>query len=239
MDFSASVPADSFETYCRVLNDEVLRHLGRFDRLVVRPIDYSSEQRSEVLFEVDLSQQDFSNKRDGYAHKQEKEKERLEQFLAEEAKKLIPGIMRVKEERKPLAKYTDIIGGLNAAQPDLSDKAYVKNLIIIFSDMIQESRDVNLTELHLGNIRWESDILKQIDDKKRIPNLKGAVIFVFGAGETPEISGDYYRAVRGFWSKFFQKASANFNEADYGYRNQDRLHTLLDSLHRSSVPPGR
>lgn len=233
VDFSRSVPPAAFHTYTETIRTRLLPNLGFRDRLVVRPIDYSSEQRATVLFEVDTARVNFARPDDGFARRDEKRQARLREYLDEQGKKLDESMAKALAEREALRIYTDLFGALDAARHELDSGPNARNLIVIFSDMMQDSPGFRLERVLDGRDTTRKAVLDRVARVWRIPDLRGSRIFVFGAGEAEGMSPGLYREVRAFWIEYFARADARLEEADYGYRNQQRLARVIEELKRT------
>jgi len=121
---------------------------------------------------------------------------------------------------------------LSAAQYELEQRPDTRNLIVIFSDMLQDTPDFRLERLLDERGSNTKALLDRVASMRGFPDLKGSRVFVFGAGEPEGMSPARYRAVRAFWLEYFERANAKLPEADYGYRNEHRLKGLLQELRR-------
>ena len=230
VDMSSSVKAETQQFYVTAIGDNILSGLDAKDALEVRPIDSSSEQRSEALYSVDLTRQNFARKGDGFAKAPEKVAARVREFIASERTKLEEALRVAAERRRAFSNQTDIIGALNGLGARTGDDQQRPRVIVLFSDMIQESLELDLRRYADEH---EDEAARKVDKFQklgRLPALKGATVVVVGAGEGETASAVAFRAVRTFWLEFFGRAGATLTEGDYGYRTQTRIPDVMARL---------
>lgn len=105
-----------------------------------------------------------------------------------------------------------------------------QKILIVFSDMIQQSARYDFGSLHLTQreiqriIRWEQS-------GERLPNLRGVRVWVAGAtaSERGGLSEDQIYGIQAFWLAYFHACGADLPPAHYGA-------ALLD-FHRSGANP--
>jgi len=107
---------------------------------------------------------------------------------------------------------TDIISSLQVAERIFNSYCQQKKVLVIMSDMIEDSKDYNfakdiLTEIHIENI------IEQEKRKDRLPNLCGVKVYVVGAGGS---TLDQYHGIQNFWLRFFKECGAILLKRDYG-----------------------
>lgn len=237
VDFSGSVPASTVAFYANSIESKVWQELTAHDRLTILPVDSRAESKMDPFFAIDLSHTNFSDTHDGFAHKAEKEGVRLQAFIKDQSQKLKDAVVAAAGVRSSFRAGTDLIGAFHAAANTFPATGADRRLLLVFSDMIQESPELNLRSLaQAGDARVES-MIKELEDRKRIPKLTGVTVVVVGAGETGAAEsgsktrdeGAYFRAVRSFWLHFFERAGAKLEERNYGYRTQDLIPAMLHS----------
>lgn len=237
VDFSGSIPPATAQFYADTIDSKILHELRGQDCLTVLPIDSRAESKSDPFFSIDLSHENFTDPHDGVAHKEEKERARLKTFLTDCSSKLRNGILTTARARSGFAGGTDLIGAVNAAADAFSNIGGEKRILVVFSDMIQESPELNLrTTLAKAGDAHVPSLIKRLQDSQRIPKLTGVKVVVVGAGDT--VGSDvairdeapYFRSIRLFWIEFFKQAGARLEEHNYGFRTQDVIPAILHSL---------
>ncbi len=185
--------------------------MGLKDKIVILPIDYGSETSSTELFFADMSKKDFKREMDSPVQGDKPERRRFEICKDSTIKSFDSVFSKAKIERGKYALGTDIIGGLKQA-----DKYFAgdqNNLLVIFSDMIQETEEINLTK----QLRSESD-LKIIFKRVSIPILKNAEVVVM-TGDQPAVKINQYNLLRKFWEEYLSKAHLTLTEYQSGGTN--------------------
>jgi hypothetical protein len=100
---------------------------------------------------------------------------------------------------------TDIMGALVLASQAFAAQACRQNMLFIFSDMRQETRELNLEP---GDTVPVSRSLAVAERRRLIPDLKGVDAWVMGADDAGK-SVAYWTSLRDFWGAYFTKAGAN------------------------------
>jgi hypothetical protein len=110
------------------------------------------------------------------------------------------------------SKWTDIFGGLGLAERVFKTYKKGDRVLVIMSDMIQDSTDYNFENKNFTPSEIAS-IIKAKRAKTGISDLTGVSVYVTGAvgANTAQFSG-----LRSFWKEYFQQAGANFKEENYG-----------------------
>jgi len=119
-------------------------------------------------------------------------------------------VSRVDLGRKVLR--TDILSSLHIAAVIFKNHYNEKNILVIFSDMIQESSEYNFRTEDLSERRIEEIISKE-RRMNRIPDLKGVKVYV--AGATAPTNEQFFN-IRNFWMKYFKECGAILLEENYG-----------------------
>lgn len=109
-------------------------------------------------------------------------------------------------------KSTDILSSLHIAERVFQKYRKDKYVLVIMSDMIEESRDYNFVSDRLTDRRI-NEIISLEKSKKRMPDLSGVKVYVTGA---TAINRDDFFAVQNFWLRYFKECGASFAKEDYG-----------------------
>ncbi len=108
--------------------------------------------------------------------------------------------------------YTDILSSLHIAERVFKNYKRDKNILIIMSDMIEESKDYNFARKNLNKKRTGEIIAKE-KGANRIPDLKNVRVYVTGA--TAE-NRDKFFSIQNFWLRYFEECGANLSKERYG-----------------------
>jgi hypothetical protein len=107
-----------------------------------------------------------------------------------------------------LAKDTEILGAIRLAQQYFEGVKAKKNMLIILSDMIEESEFYNFKR----NTVCPKAILENEEKNGRLPDLAGIKVYISGASAE---SAKKFDEVKRFWVAYFDKTGATFAERDY------------------------
>lgn len=221
LDYSASLPNDEFDKYVAMFRQGLLKQMTFEDRIVLIPIDQASEMRNEIIGACNFKQlKDQLAKNVPPLQILKKDAIVRERFAKILDTLFQRPIYDFRDQRKRFNLQTDIIGSLNQATHYLK---YPKNALFVFSDMIQDSPEANLTKLNT-----KSELEKKIDvlmETAQIPDLKNCSVFICGA---TAVTKKRYRLNKYFWTLFFDRAQARLR--DYGYGNANRIADFLLTL---------
>lgn len=108
--------------------------------------------------------------------------------------------------------HTAIVESLELAQRVFASYDAGRKVLVLMSDMEEDSEKLNFAKERLGGARNDS-ILRQLHNASRMPDLRGVRVYVLGAttGSRPRDRG-----IRDFWTAFFKSSGADLRPADYG-----------------------
>lgn len=220
VDFSSSIPEATAHWYKETIKNEIILKLSGKDKITLLPIDYGSATSSKELFKLDIKDMDFSNDFDPKLQKKELEKNRLIKYLNTEGFPLFDKAFETAQsERRGFSRGTDIIGALKQAVI-YKDTVLYKNTIIVFSDMIQETEELNLESSYKKGRELSSLINEDEID------LLGMNIITL-TGEQPNMRINKFEAIQAFWQAYFPKQNGQL--IDYNSGGLIKLQTHLDS----------
>jgi hypothetical protein len=105
-------------------------------------------------------------------------------------------------------RHTDIIGALLVASQIFKDTPSPRNLLVVFSDMRQDSRELNLETTQ----PWlPHEKLKILSQKQLIGDLQGVEVHILGVDNAGR-DFDYWQRLREFWIRYFEFANASLNQ---------------------------
>lgn len=119
----------------------------------------------------------------------------------------------------PPTKRTDIFNALLLAEKILDGDQFGKvpnKVLVIFSDMRQDSPDCNFDKIKITSERTQR-IINELKTKGQLPNLTGVKVWVAGAGvsEGPPLSADTILAIQRFWLAYFKACGADLTPERY------------------------
>lgn len=111
------------------------------------------------------------------------------------------------ERAKPLqasSPHTDILGACLVASELFRQAPKGRNVLVVFSDMREESAALNLERPALVPV---SSALAKIEKRQLIADLKGVEVWVLGVdGAGKDLA--HWQSLRDFWTAYFQKSGA-------------------------------
>lgn len=242
IDYSGSVSAEDMQRYGNAVAKELLGNFRERDALAVYPVDEAAAFRDNRLATIDLSRQEFSRQSDGVTHKSDSVRARLLIYLGAMSDSVLAALAQGKEQRRSFARTTDILGAIeriatrleSSPTPSkwarflsaLSGEAVVetKNVLVICSDMINESPDANFSKAppSTGDV---DRIIAALKEKGRLPQLGGVAVFVVGRTGRSTQQVD---AIKNFWTRYFHETGADVRMYDFDVAG--RLGPLFASL---------
>jgi len=205
IDFSKSISPLTLEWYKEVVKKEVIIELDEKDQITVLPIDYGSSTGSIELLHANLAEKTFKYLLDSPINADKKIKTRKEKYLKEIAIGFDSTFNYSVSARVKYSLGTDVLGVLKQA-----NKYYTinqNNLLIVFSDMINETEELDLNK----NLTNQSDI-QTILQKITVPQY-GKWDIIIMTGDQPGMKIQKYHLLQKFWEEYFLKT--NINMADY------------------------
>ncbi|MFZ5518638.1 MAG: hypothetical protein ACOY90_18560 [Candidatus Zhuqueibacterota bacterium] len=220
-DYSASLSDEEFNKYVEMFRQGLLKQLTFDDHIIIIPIDKASEMKDEVIADCNFSDFKEQLSRNIGPFEMLNEADTLNaRFMRALDTMFSHEIYYFRDQRKKFNLETDIIGALIQAEKYLKES---NNAIFIFSDMIQESPEVNFKKLNTSSEVEEK--IKNLKDTAQMPNLKKSSIFVCGATEKNKQD---YRLNKYFWEEFFKESKGYLK--DYGYGNANRIASFINNI---------
>jgi len=230
IDYSGSLSEETLHRYVQIISSDVLRRIRERDRLVVLPIDEGAKTKAVKLVYDDLAEKQFSYPTDGYAHARDSLNLRLQQYADRAGPEIATQLLREKALRQKYTYFSDIFAALEQAagllernEPDTfwdglrrfvtgRKKTNSTNVILIFSDMIQESDETSFAGAEGCTPEQANAMLDKLRSWHRIPDLHGCVVFVNGRTGTSNLQVEN---IRNFWAQYFKEARADLSSYDY------------------------
>lgn len=126
--------------------------------------------------------------------------------------KIINDVEKIILKQDVKVPYTDILSSLHIAEKVFKSYKRNKYVLVIMSDMLEESSDYNFAKKTLTEKRI-NEIISIEKKKKRIPDLTNVKVYVTGA--TAE-NRDRFFAIQNFWLRYFKECGANLSKENYG-----------------------
>ena len=205
VDFSGSV-GENLENYWKIIElvtgcnrpqpdtkkpdtKEICPGIKGGDRITVLKITGQSRRKPEIM-----ADKYFPEK--GFFDSKLRHKKKLRKIKTSFRDNLLTGFKKAAK-----ANNTEILASLRLAEQYLNDVKGEKKIVIILSDMIEESEFYNFR-----NNRIRPDIILNQEEKaNRLPNLSNVIVYVSGAYA---VNDTKYDKIMEFWKKYFSKTGA-------------------------------
>lgn len=134
-------------------------------------------------------------------------KGKLRKFQTEALKKAHHILMEQKS-----SSWTDIFGSIYIAERVFKTYDGKKKVLVIMSDMIQDS-----SNYHFNHTRFTPKKIEKIialEKKRGLPDLQGVRVYVIGAKAR---STQRMQELKNFWIEYFNSCGAELRNENYGY----------------------
>ncbi len=180
--------------------EKIFQNLQDGDRIVVGTITGRSYIDFKPAVDAEIPKQSIWVNRITYEQKRAKTRKNIQT----EVDKLLSA--------KRGTPHTEIINSLNIADKIFHNEKRRK-ILIILSDMIQDSREHNFERVKVTN-KYTTRIIKDRKKKKLLPDLKTVKVYVAGASAS---NSKKYRSIEKFWNRYFVATGADFSLHRYGH----------------------
>ena len=197
VDFSKSIPEPTINWYNEVITNSLFSLLNVNDKLVVLPVDQAAQTSGVEIFSIYLDEESFYFAQDPPNQKHELIKRRIKRFLDTVTVNFTAEYNAVRYERVKYANRTDLIGALKQAVKYFDEKA--KNYIVVLSDMIQDTEELNL-EVYLRSKPNPTTIINNLLQN----DFQEEKIFIL-TGNQPKIGIKDFNWLKDFWTTYINK----------------------------------
>jgi len=251
VDLSGSIDSENKRAYVNAIKI-ILKNMSIYDRLIVYPIDkgaytnpvkivYEDFMNSDSFYGItfqnipDSIKPPFTRKGDGITKKEEKRRMRVERYVEAITPLIERRLDSIYEARVKYSSHSNILWALLNCKDELEnieteeadafsleEKIVPRNYIIFLSDMIHESQEYDFNKKK-GLIEEDrEEILTDLNEKDRIPDLKGANVIILGKGPGAKVTSESaIDEIEQFWISYFSKQNANARV--YLYRGIDKI----------------
>ncbi|MES0446212.1 MAG: hypothetical protein ABUJ92_06675 [Desulfobacterales bacterium] len=115
--------------------------------------------------------------------------------------------------KKQGTQRTEILNSLNIADTIFHDEKKRDKILVLLSDMIQDSKEYNFERSKLTK-SYINKVVNYRQKNNLIPNLTGTKVYVAGASAADT---NKYRSIENFWTIYFKKCGADFSHHRYGH----------------------
>lgn len=170
----------------------------------------SDKSISELRFPVSISFPPLTYKTDNPLYKSAEEK-KANELLGLMKDSLSEVIQSLLFADRRIAR-TEIMGALQVADKIFKTYAYKKRVLVLMSDMIEDSQSYNFDKENLTDERIQS-IIEAERTNARLPDLREVKIYITGASAP---NATKYIQTAKFWQAYFQASNAIFTSERYG-----------------------
>jgi hypothetical protein len=215
VDMSASAD-QARRTVCKDAFEKIHRNLRHGDRLVVGTITSQSYIEFKPTVDEEIPKKTVWDNRLQYEKKLTSTKEKIRS----EVNNLLS-----QKQGTPL---TEILDSLNIADTIFHDEKERQKILVILSDMIQDSKEYKFDKDKITD-EYINNIIRSRQRNKLIPNLANVKVYVAGASAA---DSEKFRAVQTFWARYFSESGADFSRHRYG-------HSLISFENESQQTPAK
>ena len=129
------------------------------------------------------------------------------------AKKEILAKVKTLLNKPQKVQRTDILSSLHIAERIFNTYNKKRNILVIMSDMIEDSKSYNFEKELLTEKRIAEIIVKE-KKAKRLPNLTNVEVYAIrnATNQSPTLTAD----IESFWMQYFKECGARIDKAHYG-----------------------
>jgi hypothetical protein len=188
-------------TVCKEAFEKIYKNLRQGDRVVVGTIASRSYIDFKPTVDEEIPKKTVWDNRLQFERHLTKTKEKIQR----EVNKLL-----LYKGGSPL---TEILDSLNIADTIFHDEKERQKILVILSDMIQDSKEYKFDNDKITD-EYINKVIKYRQENNLMPNLTGVKVYVAGASAA---DSDKFRAVQTFWARYFSESGADFSPHRYGH----------------------
>jgi len=200
VDMSASAD-QARRTVCKDAFEKIYQNLRHGDRLVVGTITSQSYIEFKPTVDEEIPKKTVWDNRLQYEKKLTDTKEKIRR----EVNKLL--------SHKQGTPLTEILDSLNIADTIFHDEKERQKILVILSDMIQDSKEYKFDKDKITD-EYINNVIRYRQKNNLVPTLTGVKVYVAGASAA---DSDKFRAIQTFWARYFTESRADFSPHRYGH----------------------
>jgi seryl-tRNA synthetase len=181
--------------------EKIYESLGQGDRIVVGTITSRSYIDFKPVVDEEIPKDSIWVNRIQY-----------EQNLAKTQKNIHKEVNRLLSRKKGTP-YTEILNSLNIADTVFHNEKKRQKILVILSDMVQDSKEYKFDRVKVSN-KYINNVIRRRQKQELIPDLSDVKIYVAGASAT---DSKKFRSIEKFWSRYFAATGADFSTHRYGH----------------------
>jgi hypothetical protein len=188
-------------TVCKEAFEKIYKNLRQGDRVVVGTITSRSYIEFKPTVDEEIPKKTIWDNRLQFERKLTDSKEKIRR----ETNKLL--------SRKRGTLLTEILDSLNIADTIFHDEKERQKILVILSDMIEDSKEYNFDKDKITD-EYIDNIIRDRQKNKLMPNFTGVKVYVAGASAD---DSNKFRAVKTFWTRYLAESRADFSSHRYGH----------------------
>jgi hypothetical protein len=181
--------------------EKIFQNLQNGDRIVVGTITGRSYIDFKPTVDAEIPKRSIWDNRIAY-----------EQNLTKTKKNIKASVEKLLSARRGTPR-TEIINSLNIADKIFHNEKERQKILIVLSDMIQDSREYNFDRVKITNA-YTNKIIKARKKQNLLPDLKTVKVYVAGASAS---DSKKFRSIEKFWNRYFIATGADFSLQRYGH----------------------
>ncbi len=201
-------------TVCKEAFEKIYKNLRQGDRVVVGTIASQSYIDFKPAVDEEIPIKTIWDNRLQFERNLTNSKEKVRR----EVNKLL--------SQKGGSLLTEILDSLNIADAIFHDEKERQKILVILSDMIQDSKEYKFDKDKITD-EYIHKIIRHRRENNLIPSLTGVKIYVAGASAA---DSNTFRAIQTFWTRYFAESGADFSPYRYG-------HSLINFENGSQLNP--
>jgi hypothetical protein len=197
---------------------KVLSSIGHGDIIVAAKITEASVAEPEIpikeTFPEFVPRDKMGNPTDNpvLVKKAKEEADKKIEAKKEEIIKIASDFLFARGGKHKRVLHTDIMSSLHVAERVFKNYKRDKFILLMLSDMIEDSSEYNFEKENLNDKRIE-EIIKREKTRNKIPDLKDVKVYIVAAGAG---GSKRFFAIQNFWLRYFKECGANLSKENYG-----------------------
>jgi hypothetical protein len=188
-------------TVCKEAFEKIYQNLRQGDRVVVGTITSRSYIEFKPTVDEEIPKKTIWDNRLQFERKLTNTKEKIRS----ETNKLLL--------RKRGTLLTEILDSLNIADIIFHEEKERQKILVILSDMIEDSKKYNFDKDKITD-EYIDNVIRDRQNNNLMPNLTGVKVYVAGASAA---DSNKFRAIQTFWARYLAKSGADFSPHRYGH----------------------
>jgi hypothetical protein len=188
-------------TVCKEAFEKIYQNLRQGDRVVVGTITSRSYTEFKPAVDAEIPKKSIWDNR-----------LQFEKKLADTKEKIRREVNQLLARERGTA-LTEILDSLNIADIIFHDEKERKKILVLLSDMIEDSKECNFEKEKITD-EYIDRVIRDRQKNNLLPNLTGVKVYAAGASAA---DSNRFRSVQTFWARYLTKSGADFSPHRYGH----------------------